>query len=128
MERNYFRLSRIIASNFFSISKVCIAIIFIAQVAFFPSFRNRAQLVLHSSVPPYVLINGHLYDIYVPPFFCTRLGRAYTYIIGDKGNKFNIRRTNKVYISEFVCGVLSTVIVEIIAAIIWAIHDDKKKK
>lgn len=32
------------------------------------------------------------------------------------------------YIPEFVCGALSTVIVEIIAAVIWAIHDDKKKK
>lgn len=32
------------------------------------------------------------------------------------------------YIPEFVCGVVATFLVEIIAGIIYVIYDDKKKK
>lgn len=32
----------------------------------------------------------------------------------------------KMYIPEFVCGIVATLIVEIIAAIIYAIHNNKK--
>lgn len=32
------------------------------------------------------------------------------------------------YISEFVCGIGFTLIAEIVAAVIWAIYDGKKKK
>lgn len=32
------------------------------------------------------------------------------------------------YIPEFICGIFITLVVEIIAAVIWAIHDEKKKK
>lgn len=32
------------------------------------------------------------------------------------------------YIPEFVCGIGATLIVEVIAAVIWVIRDDRKKK
>lgn len=32
------------------------------------------------------------------------------------------------YIPEFACGVAATIIVEVIASVIWAIHNDKKEK
>lgn len=38
------------------------------QVAFFPSFRNRAQLVVHGTCFSAVLINGQIYAIISPPF------------------------------------------------------------
>lgn len=32
------------------------------------------------------------------------------------------------YIPEFVCGIAATLIVEVVAVIIWGVRNDKKKK
>lgn len=40
----------------------------IAQVAFLPSFRKRAQLVVHSTFLSAVLIRGQMQAIASPPF------------------------------------------------------------
>lgn len=34
----------------------------------------------------------------------------------------------EVYIPEFVCGIGFTLAVEVLAAVIWSIYDDKKKR
>nr|DAG85631.1 MAG TPA: hypothetical protein [Caudoviricetes sp.] len=60
---SYLRLLRLSNSSFFSISKVWIAFIFIAHVAFLPSFRNKAHWVVHSTLFVALLIKGHTYVI-----------------------------------------------------------------
>lgn len=34
----------------------------------------------------------------------------------------------KTYIPEFICGIGFTIIVEIVAVVVWSIYDDKKSK
>ena len=49
------------------ISKMCTALMLIEQVALTPSFRKRAQLVVHSTFFSAVLISGQIKDIRSPP-------------------------------------------------------------